>query len=169
MWEKCHFKWKRLDADQCNFILCTPSGKKNVSKRAESDIHNIEIHPECNRVLVDHTGELTSPNWPKKQVDYTACRIAIVLAHTWRPLLTFHQFELEGSDNHVCKEDELDNYVLVSSYLYIGVSMSKSRITQIVRHNIPFLTNYWIGPLKMQRTRQQNLPLSTELWFWWYN
>ncbi|XP_072033288.1 cubilin-like [Amphiura filiformis] len=108
---------------QCTGAYCLEKKESiSISKR-DSDVSNMEIPHNCNRVLTSNSGQVTSPNWPKKQVDFTRCRITISLEHSLRPVLTFDQFELEGT-NQPCEENEQENYVLIQD----AVTLRQERI-----------------------------------------
>ncbi|XP_033102117.1 cubilin-like isoform X2 [Anneissia japonica] len=80
----------------------------HVDRRQNEGV--VIIPPNCDRVLESETGCITSPNWPRKSVDFNECKMEVKLQVDKRILLTFNNFTLEGTD--VCDEN---NYVLVSN------------------------------------------------------
>ncbi|XP_033126301.1 cubilin-like [Anneissia japonica] len=66
------------------------------------------IPPNCDRQLQSDTGCITSPNWPRKSVDFTECQVKVEVQSTKRILLTFNNFTLEGTN--ICDKN---NYVQI--------------------------------------------------------
>ncbi|XP_033645745.1 cubilin-like [Asterias rubens] len=106
----CHGVQKPVlpEKRQCNVREC----ERFVSKRVfENSVENSTAKEafspkHCDRVIQAETGEVTSPNWPRKSIQFLQCQLTILLPRDKRPRLTFGSFTLEGGME--CTEN---NYV----------------------------------------------------------
>ncbi|XP_071954930.1 cubilin-like isoform X2 [Antedon mediterranea] len=78
------------------FAFAKPKGYDVETRQNEDGV--VIIPANCDRQLESETGCITSPNWPRKSVDFNECQIRVKIPDpNKRILLTFNNFTLEGT------------------------------------------------------------------------